>query len=163
MELDKSFKMCRNHDGYYINPDGVVIGRRGKPLKTFKTDKGYLRTSLGYGNTFKIHRLVAEAFIPNPDKKKEVNHKDGNKLNNNVSNLEWATHLENMQHAVRTGLHTFGFGEESRRAILNNEKVAYIRKNFIKRHSEFGLTGLGKKFGVTATSISRVVTNKNWN
>lgn len=53
---------------------------------------------------FKVHQLVAKAFIPNEGKYNEVNHKDGNKNNNDVSNLEWCTHRYNMQHAVRTGL-----------------------------------------------------------
>lgn len=154
---------CKKNPKYSVNRNGDVIGARGKILKGFIHPKGYKHVFLGYGDCSKVHRLVAEAFIPNPDNKPEVNHIDGNKLNNSVENLEWCTRLENMQHAVRTGLHTFGFGENSRRAVLDNEKVAYIRKHFIKRHHEFGLTGLGKKFGVTPTTISRVVTGKNWN
>jgi hypothetical protein len=60
----------------------------------------------GKQETFYVHRLVADAFISNPDpiNKKEVNHKDGNKLNNDYSNLEWCTHQENMIHAFQTGL-----------------------------------------------------------
>ena len=51
-----------------------------------------------------VHRLVANAFIPNPENKRCINHKDGNKKNNNINNLEWVSYSENMKHAYRTGL-----------------------------------------------------------
>jgi hypothetical protein len=54
-----------------------------------------------------IHRIMCETFLPNPENKRHVNHKDGNKLNNNLNNLEWATEKENSQHAVNTGLTTY--------------------------------------------------------
>lgn len=71
-------------------------------LKTFVCGAGYQEVLLYRNNQRKpklVHRLVAEAFIPNPDGKREVNHKDGNKHNNDASNLEWVTPSENQQHS----------------------------------------------------------------
>lgn len=158
--MKEVYRQLRNNRGFISNY-GNYKNRHEVPLNG-GTRHGYAFVYTG-AKQERVHRLVAEAFLPNLENKLEVNHIDGNKLNNCVENLEWATHLENMQHAVRTGLHKLPFGENSRRAILDFEKVAYIRKHFIKRHHEFGLTGLGKKFGVTPTTIARVVYNKNWN
>lgn len=75
--------------------------------KTTVSKIGYLVCGLWRNNKQDlrfIHRLVAEAFIENPDNKSEINHKDGNKLNNDISNLEWCTHKENVNHAFVTGL-----------------------------------------------------------
>lgn len=70
---------------------------------TITNTAGYASVRLPDKNHL-VHRLIAEAFIPNPENKPQVNHKDGNKRNNNVSNLEWATPQENVAHAVRMGL-----------------------------------------------------------
>ena len=84
------------------------IKRKEKILKPLKITKGYLGIRLYNekvkGKTFKIHRLVAETFIPNPNNYKQINHIDGNKENNKVSNLEWCDRSYNIKHAYDTGL-----------------------------------------------------------
>ena len=80
---------------------------KGRILKQYIDEDGYCRISFirrGHQKVYGVHRLVAEAFILNPENKPTVNHKDGNKSNNNVSNLEWATYKEQNDHAVKIGL-----------------------------------------------------------
>lgn len=84
-------------------------------LKT-KTNSGYLMTKF-FGKKY-VHRIVAECFIPNPEGKEYVNHIDGNKLNNHVSNLEWATPEENSKHALENGL--FNWDSEKRKTKCKN-------------------------------------------
>jgi len=85
---------------YKVSNLGNVLSfvRGEKKLSYSVTKKGYARLRI-FDKQMYIHRLVAEAFIPNVELKRQVNHKDGNKLNNCVDNLEWATQEENMQHA----------------------------------------------------------------
>ena len=90
----------------------ITTGRiKGKELTQTLLPCGYLEVSLWAGNKGKhkrVHRLVASAFCEKRDGCDEVNHKDGNKLNNHADNLEWCTKSENMIHAYRTGLQTKG-------------------------------------------------------
>lgn len=97
------------YEGLYKVSSYGRIKRNGR-LKTFRVDRGgYYTVWLSKESeqkNYKVHRLVAQAFIPNPQNKLTVNHIDGNKQNNFVENLEWATHSENIIHANKMGLRT---------------------------------------------------------
>lgn len=85
-------------------------------MKDFIDGRGYIRACLcknGIGKFYSVHRLVAEAFIPNPENKITVNHKDGNKLNNKVDNLEWNTYAENNIHAIVNNLRPRKLGKDN--------------------------------------------------
>lgn len=94
-------------DHSYLRKNGRIDNRKGKQLKP-KVDKyGYetiVLTKDGTRKNYTIHKLVALAYIPNPENKPTINHIDGNKLNNNVSNLEWATYKEQKIHAWNKNL-----------------------------------------------------------
>ena len=100
-------KISRNSN-YGVNEAGEIYSfRQNKILSPKRNHDGYLRIQLwnkGQCEFVGIHRLVAEAFIPNPENKPFVNHIDGDKRNNSVSNLEWCTQKENIAHAWETGL-----------------------------------------------------------
>lgn len=90
-----------------INKSDYITTRGGNMRKPYDKENGYKAVMLKIGDSkrsYLIHRLVAECFLPNPNNYRCVNHKDGNKTNNTVNNLEWCTHTENMIHAYKNGL-----------------------------------------------------------
>lgn len=97
------------YNGKYLvsNEGRVKNAKTGRVLKELITHTGYVKVHLFRVNDEKnifLHRIVAEAFLPNPQRKPQVNHIDGNKLNNNVENLEWCTNKENVRHSWENGL-----------------------------------------------------------
>lgn len=148
------------YNNYLIYTNGTIYNNQYNRWLKPQTDKdGYCQINLsadGIVKTFRIHRLVAMAFIPNPEDKPVVNHKDGNKQNNHVDNLEWATERENLFHALESGYFPHKHLGDSlahavckmlelghpMRTISNNLNVSYdIVKNI--------------KYGETYTSISK--------
>jgi len=157
------------YEGYQISSIGNIKSISGKfkskkdKLLSRRIDKdGYVICAI-YKNQkrkdFKIHRLVAKAFIPNPENKSMVNHKDGIKDHNWVDNLEWCTQGENEKHAYRTGLKSHK-GENHPYHKLTQKNVDEIRK----RHSNEGLTRkyLSAIFNVSTSQITRIINHTNW-
>ena len=96
-------------DGYFVCDNGDVIGKKGRVLKGKVDRYGYLMYVLSDGKRRKCetgHRLVAKAFIDNPNKLATVNHKNGVKIDNSVGNLEWMTFKDNSLHALETGIYS---------------------------------------------------------
>lgn len=90
-----------------VRSNGRLDNRKGKQLKPVINRYGYKQVTLsskGERKTYLVHQLVARTFIPNPENKETVNHINGNKLDNHISNLEWATSKEQKDHAIRNGL-----------------------------------------------------------
>lgn len=136
-------KKIEDYDNYFIYDNGDVLNTStNKILQGSIGESGYKYYRLSKNNTkqmFYAHRLVAQYFLDNPNNLPIVNHKDGNKLNNNVDNLEWVTEKENILHGIKTGLKIYKkgkqnamygkFGKNSNRAIpilqfdLNNNLI----------------------------------------
>ena len=142
-------------EDYEITKEGQVINKtNGHILKPQPNAKGYLRVSICKKLVF-VHRLVAEKYIPNPDNLPQVNHKDGNKLNNNVDNLEWVDNQVNRTHAVLTGLHKSG--EAIKTVKLDWEKVEYIRE-----HPEISSREYAEMYGCSPSTINDVKKYRTW-
>jgi DNA-binding transcriptional regulator YiaG len=162
------WQYIKDFENYKINADGEIhsvsrndsIGRyrKGKKLSTNLNKWGYEKVVLcknGKPYTKSVHRLVAIHFIQNPKNKPQVNHKDGNKLNNKDSNLEWVTAKENQQHAVANGL--YNLGEKHHNSKLTIKDIKEIRKSVDMTQRK-----LAKKYGVGQRTIVDILQRKTW-
>ena len=110
--------------------------------------------------TFHLNRIIAETFIPNPENKPEVHHKNNDKSDNSVENLEWVTDEENKAYAHEDGVYLKG--EKNSTAKLTEEDVRFIRQNYKAGDFEFGNIALAEKFKVSEVTITNIVTFKSW-
>lgn len=142
-------------------------------IRPFIAKSGHLRVCLtidGKKKNESIHRLVAKAFIPNPENKPQINHIDCDPANNNVNNLEWCTQRENTVHAIQNGLIDINelkmrlekgrkLGSEHGMSKLIEKEIIKIKKMLKKGIKQ---TEIAKIFNVDATNISCIARNKTW-
>lgn len=137
--------------GYSVNRDGQIRNdKTGKILKPFGSRGKYLGVGLGRAGYRRVHRIVAETFIPNPENKPQVNHIDGDKANNRVENLEWCTLSENQRH--RFDVLDKHFSKEKMEAIT---ELAAIKNRKKVRCDDTGEIYSSIRAASVATGISR--------
>ena len=137
-------------DLYMVSNKGNVFSiKRRKTLKLQKKGKNYFCVRLHNKKNIKslyVHRLVAEAFIPNPENKPQVNHKDGVKANNSIDNLEWVTNIENRNHAIKN-------------MLVTNTRIVTIKKGD-KKYTFNKIVDAQKHIGCSRRLIHDVLSKK---
>jgi hypothetical protein len=149
---------------YIVSNHGRVYSIKNKiMLKGSITKTGYKVVSLG-GKNYRIHKLVILAFMPNPLNLPITNHKDGNKTNNHIDNLEWSTYSHNTKHAYDTGLikqdWAYLRGEKSHFAKLTKEQALTIKYELLPKR--VSLRKIAKQYGVTLKTIWSISKGQNW-
>ena len=160
------FTKVKSLENYCINEYGLILNIRTRGMIIHSiSKKGYLQVCLTNKNTYKVHRLVALTFIENKENKQEVNHKDGNKLNNHVSNLEWNTTQENLEHkrinnlgkTLKAKLSATGINNSQ--AKLDEEDVIFIRTNC---ETIIDIKKFSKELDVSIATIYDIKNRRSW-
>ena len=146
---------------YLLSNTGLIFSEKlNRELRPWLNEQGYLVISLwidGEKILERVHRLVALVFHGKPEEKLTVNHKDGNKLNNHESNLEWLSKTDNLKHAWKTGL--MPKGSESYLSVLKEEDVVAIKQMFAEGLSNIEITN---RFPVGKSTISKIRQKQIW-
>lgn len=161
-----NFGNVKSLDRLVLHNYGGNAKKTGIILKQHPDKDGYLSVNLKKkqnGSTNRSHRLVAMAFIPNPENKPQVNHINGIKSDNRLENLEWVTLCENRQHAYDTGLqHSFTRqGMKNNFAKLTNESVITIRNIYNKKNG-VNFAAIAKMYNVSGACIQVIIAKKTW-
>lgn len=159
------WRECTVCSSYLVSDEGDIKHKQTGKIRKQKLNKdNYLEINLSMGSRHNIvhrqvHRLVAEAFIPNPENKPQVNHKDGDTTNNCVSNLEWVTPSENQLHARKSGLKPDDTGTNSPNSNLTANQIQYCRTMYKPRDKTYGCIALAKRFNVSKSTMSYILNN----
>lgn len=148
-------------NNYVAFENGMIFNLRGERMIGGVNKNGY-RQGIFNGRNRNHHKVIADCFIPNPDDLRDINHKNGDKLDINVENLERTTHSGNVKHAYETGLMQKQCGEDHHAHKLTAKDVEYIRSVYSKRDSHYGAVALANKFGVDRTTIHDIVNERSW-
>lgn len=152
----KEFREVEGFPKYLISSDGDVYSKNIKRnLSKFLNIEGYYQVHLCNNDkckTFRVHRIVAKAFIDNPNNYPQINHIDGNKTNNDFRNLEWCTLQQNINHAIKN--HLCG--------KLCNKYAREIRSLYKFHSKDNNGTILAKKYGVSIVAINNIVHGKTY-
>lgn len=147
----------RDVDRVITRSDGNIMTRSGKIRKLDTTTKKYPYIGLHKNNklaTLVVHRLVARVFIPNPDNLPQINHKDGNKFNNHVDNLEWCTNQQNVLHAMRNGL-----AGGTKRSCLTKEQAIEVKSLLNSGHRQ---CKIAERLGISSKWVHSISKGKTW-
>lgn len=151
---------------YIVCDNGDIYGMKRGKLKQRESPDGYMQVTVGIGNQrtkISVHRLVALAFIPNPDNLPEVNHKDFNRKNNSVYNLEWCTHLYNIKYSYEHNLNcqlVARDGSKNGRSLLTEEQVLNIRTLY--ESGKYSISDLSRQNHCGWQTINHIVKHTTW-
>lgn len=160
----EKFYRVKGFEDYLISKSGKIYSSMTKKFLKYEiTKQGYCKVKLndrriGRFIGYTVHRLVALQFIPNPKNLPQINHKDGNKLNNSVYNLEWCTSEYNIRHAKENRL--YKIEEDNPTAKLTREEVIKIHWFYYMRN--FNFTELSKMFNVSDATIGNIIKGFRW-
>jgi hypothetical protein len=166
MQIMKS-KVVEVKEGNFIvyeNGD-IYNAKTNNKLKPIDNGVGYDRVGLYAGNNkhklYYVHRLLAIAFIDNPDNKQFINHIDGNTKNNELSNLEWCTKSENGLHAFKLGLNKPNpcYGEKNGNTYITNKTASQIKELFKNGKKQ---CDIARHFNITKYVVYNIIRNKTW-
>jgi len=155
------FITVKDYPEIEISKCGIIRRKKNNSIKSqYLNDAGYYMITLSRNNKsnpLRVHRLLAKTFIPNPKNYATVNHIDGVKTNNSLSNLEWLSHKENVRHAFRIGL-VNNTGENNGKSVLTKQQVLEIKK----MKGKLSQQKIAELFPVSRSTIQGIFNGRLW-